>query len=41
MFLGGFGIEPHEACLIYVGQKHRLVLIGDIFPVGVMLPILA
>ena len=41
MFLEGFGIEPHEACLVHVGQKHGLVLVGDIFPVGVMLPFLA
>jgi hypothetical protein len=31
MFLEGFGIEPHEACLVYVGQKHRLVLFGSFF----------
>jgi hypothetical protein len=38
MFLKGFGIGPHEAHLVHVGQMHGLVLVGDIFPVGVMLP---
>jgi hypothetical protein len=41
MFLEGFGIKPHEACLVHVGQKHKLVLAGNIFPVGIMLPVLA
>jgi hypothetical protein len=41
MFLEGFGIEPHEARLVHVGQKHGLVLAGGIFPVGIMLPVLA
>jgi hypothetical protein len=41
MFLKGFGIKPHEVCLVHVGQNHGLILVVDIFLVGVMLPILA
>jgi hypothetical protein len=41
MFLKGFGIKPHKACFVHMGQKHELVLIGDFLSVGVMLPILA
>jgi hypothetical protein len=28
MLLKGFGIKPQEACLVHVGQKHGLSLLG-------------
>ena len=34
-----FRVEPHLFCLIHVNEKHRLVLVGDVLPGGVMLAV--
>ena len=34
-----FGIEPHLLLLIHVSKQHHLVLVGDVFPGGVMLAV--
>ncbi len=41
MLFIGLGVEPHETHLIHVRQKHWIVVFGDVFPIRVMLSMLA
>ena len=42
MLLEGLGVEPHQPRLaVHVFKQGEPVVLGNIFPVGVMLPVLA
>jgi hypothetical protein len=41
VLLKGLGIKAHQTCLIHVRQERRFILFENIFPVCVMLPVLA
>ena len=41
VLLEGCGIKPHQTRLIHVRQECEFILFGNIFPVCLMLPVLA
>jgi hypothetical protein len=41
MLIESLGVEPHQARLRHVLEQDEPVVLGNIFPVGVMLPVLA
>ncbi len=41
MFLESLGIKPQQARLIHVLEQDEPIVLGNIFPVGVMIPVLA
>jgi hypothetical protein len=41
MFRERLGIKPHETCHAHVLELGQLVVVGHIFPIGVMLAVLA
>ena len=41
MFLESLGVKPHQSRLLHVLEQDEPIVLGNIFPVGVMLPVLA
>ncbi len=41
MLFEGLGVKPHHARFLHVLEKNGTILLGYIFPVGIMFPVLA
>ncbi len=41
VLLKRLGVKPHQFCLTHVRQERRFILLGNILPIRVMLPMIA